>query len=213
MTWLLMNSGRQHPLRSHHEPALDRSTPDVPTLSEIAHSLAHINRFTGHARRAYSVAEHSLLVADMVQAAGLDAQVQICALMHDAHESITGDVASPIKQVLGTAWAQFEDAQQHALLDAYNLVADMACNADLIKHFDLRALATERRDLLPFDAEVHAPWPIIDTPGAEIRPWHAVDLMAPSRVLVTPRTWAERWTWRTALLMADARIEAQGAAA
>ena len=204
MTWLLMNSGREHQLSSHTEPALSNPLPRyTPTLGEIAHSLAHINRFTGHACRAYSVAEHSLLVADMVKAAGLDTRAEVCALMHDAHESITGDVASPIKQVLGHAWARFEQAEQTALLRAYGLVADMASTAEVIKFYDLKALATERRDLLPFDAPAHTPWPIIDTPGREILPWSGVDLMAKERACTQPGVWAYMWKWRTAALMAD----------
>lgn len=201
MTWLLMNTGREHQLCSHPGYITGLSVPFVPNLGEIAHSLAHINRFTGHARRAYSVAEHSLLVADMVKRAGLDTRAEICALMHDAHESITGDVASPIKQVLGGAWARFEEAQQHAVLAAYDLVDDMAAYAILVKHYDLKALATERRDLLPFDAATSTPWPLIDTPGEEILPWRDVDLMDEERRHMPPASWAIIWKWRTATLL------------
>lgn len=200
--WLLMNTGREHQLLSHRESALDQSTPYVPALGEIAHSLAHINRFTGHARRAYSVAEHSLLVADMVAHDGHGYVAEICALMHDAHESITGDVATPIKQVLGGAWARFEQVQQNMVLRAYGLVDAMQDHATLIKHYDLKALATERRDLLPFDAATSTPWPIIDTPGAEIQPWAGVELLGKERVCKTPAAWATTWTWRTATLIA-----------
>jgi uncharacterized protein len=35
---------------------------------------------------------------------------------------------------------------------------------------DLIALATERRDLMPYDPQQNSPWPVLDTPGAEVTP-------------------------------------------
>lgn len=204
MTWLLTSEGRDHHLVAPHAT----HPSNVPSLREIAHSLAHINRFTGHASRAYSVAEHSLLVADMVHAAGLGPEAELCALMHDAHECITGDVASPIKQVLGQPWADFEDGVQAALLAHYLLTDPMDIYAGWVKHYDLKALATERRDLMPFDASVHAPWPVIDTPGAEIRPWADAALMQPSCVLRTPGSWAQRFVNRFEALTAAEKVAA-----
>lgn len=212
MTWLLMNTGREHRLVDYYAHPVANPTPYMPPLGEIGHSLAHINRFTGHACRAYSVAEHSLLVADMAVHDGHGYVVEICALMHDAHESITGDVSTPVKQMLGHAWARFEQAQQNQLLQAYGLVVDMEQHKALIKHYDLKALATERRDLLPFDPDVHTPWPIIDTPGAEIQPHADADLMCKGRVAKTPAAWANEWKWRTASLFAIVHEQARASA-
>jgi len=203
MSWLLMNTSREHLLPGHPGHAQTALAPYTPSLSEIAHSLAHINRFTGHAKRTYSVAEHSLLVADMVAHAGLGPMEQICALMHDAHESITGDVATPIKEVLGDAWYRFERAEQNALLGAYGLVDAMADHAKTVKHYDLMALATERRDLLPYFAHTNTPWPVIDTPGAEIQPWDGAYLMAEHRVKTPPEMWANQGMGRTAVLIGN----------
>ena len=199
MTWLVMNTGREHLLPGHPERA--PLPPYKPSLSEIGHSLAHINRFTGHAKRAYSVAEHSLLVADMANADGMGTMVELCALMHDAHESITGDVATPIKQVLGDSWGRFERAEQDALLHTYGLVDAMAEHASIVKFYDRKALATERRDLLAFYQHSSTPWPIIDTPGIEITPWDGVYLMAENRVKTPALVWANQWMWRTAALI------------
>ena len=199
MTWLVMNTGREHLLPGHPERA--PLPPYKPSLSEIGYSLAHINRFTGHANRAYSVAEHCLLVADMARADGMGTMVQLCALMHDAHESITGDVATPIKQVLGEAWGRFERAEQDALLHTYGLVDAMAEHASIVKFYDRKALATERRDLLAFYPHSSTPWPIIDTPGIEITPWDGAYLMAEHRVKTPALVWANQWMWRTAALI------------
>ena len=64
MTWQLTHTGREH----HLDHAAHPDT--TPPIVEIAWSLAHINRYNGHALRAYSVAEHSLLVADYAHSIG-----------------------------------------------------------------------------------------------------------------------------------------------
>ena len=142
MSWILTTTGREHEL----DGAAVFVTGNVPCLVEISHSLAQINRFTGHCARPYSVAEHSLLVADIARSYfNASPLIELTALMHDAHECITGDVASPIKSVLGDAWTQFENAQQSNLLLAYGLDEALQDNHQWIKHCDLIALATERR--------------------------------------------------------------------
>ena len=109
MSWLLTCQGREHYLAGP-----ERDQPDnIPTLGEIAHSLAQINRFNGHCSRPYSVAEHSLFVADLAQAMGASEEVQLGALLHDAHECVTGDMSTPIKDELGAVWSKFENRQAY----------------------------------------------------------------------------------------------------
>lgn len=176
--WLLTCTGRQHYLAGPSATHPD----NVPSLGEIAHSLAHINRYTGHATRAYSVAEHSLLVMEIARTEfDADAGGQLAALMHDAHECIVGDVASPIKQVLGSAWAAFEAVHEHHLRHHYQLLALYEQHGAMVKRCDLIALATERRDLTAYAPSLHRPWPLIDTPGRVVQPWRADLLHPPSK--------------------------------
>lgn len=69
----------------------------------------------------------------------------------------------------------------------YGLQATYTGWRDAIKHADLTALATERRDLTRFDPAINAPWAILDTPGAEVRPMDAVDLNSTVRVAMSWR--------------------------
>lgn len=166
MTWLLTSTGREH-----HLGACSALRPgNTPQIEEIAHALAQINRYTGHAARPYSVAEHSLLVCDIVAGAGLDCHAQMAALLHDAHEAYCGDVATPVKQVLGMAWMAFENTQALLVREAFQIRATHTAHRAAIKRADLMALATERRDLLPFAHEACMPWPVLDTPGDEVPP-------------------------------------------
>ena len=48
---------------------------------DIAHALAQINRFNGHAKRPYSVAEHSLVCMEIAQHLELPPVVQLACLM------------------------------------------------------------------------------------------------------------------------------------
>jgi len=185
----------------------------MPTIEVIAHSLAQINRFTGHAVRPYSVAEHSVLVCDIVQGMGLGPAAQRAALMHDAHECLCGDVASPVKWELGTAWIAFENPLALLMRKHYGLQTAYTGYRDAIKRADLIALATERRDLTRYDACTNLPWPILDTPGAEVQPVDSVDLNSPVRAAMTWRHHRDAFLERYRVLTAQCSGMAGGAAA
>lgn len=134
----------------------------VPPITVIAHSLSHINRFNGHTFRPYSVAEHSLLVCDIVAAQGLDCHAQMLALLHDAHEALCGDVAAPVKQALGMRWRELESSLAVAVLSAHGLRETYLRYYRAIQAANLRALATERAHLTLFCHSKNAPWPQLD---------------------------------------------------
>ncbi len=206
MTWLLTSTGRQHYLA-----APTATHPDnVQSLGETAHALAHINRYTGHASRPYSVAEHSMLCVDIaIHVFNADALGQLAAGGHDGHKSITGDVSSPVKMVLGSAWADFEGMHEHHFRMHHGLLGAYKKYAGMVKQCDLIALATERRDLMPFDRAIHAPWPVIDTPGHVVRPWSEVSLCRGERAATTPRQWAWIWEQTMAALLESTQHQRQ----
>jgi len=191
MTWLVMADGGEQWLTYAAEP--------VYSIGTLAHNLALINRFTGATRRPYSVAEHSLLCADLAAEAGLPTAAQLCCLMHDAHEAVTGDVSSPVKWLLGSAWSTFEHQHARRLRGWFGLQAAFAAYRETIKHIDLVALATERRDLLAWDPHTNHPWVILDTPGSEVLPAE-VNLMRPERAHTSWEEWRDQFTRHYATL-------------
>ena len=93
--------------------AIDPFHPDPTQIhpDDIFHALTQINRFGGHTRTPYTVAEHSLLVMGILNVQGHDETVQLQGLMHDAAEAYMGDVPTPIKM----AWPGFVDAEDRLL--------------------------------------------------------------------------------------------------
>jgi len=83
--------------------AFDLLSPRAEDVSiqDIAHSLSNLCRYNGHSLRHYSVAEHSVLVATYAQAVLHKSPVEILhALLHDAGEAYTGDIATPMKEAV-----------------------------------------------------------------------------------------------------------------
>jgi hypothetical protein len=64
-------------------------------IEDVAHALSHICRFNGHCSKFYSVAEHSLMAAEMVPD-----RLKIYALLHDAGEAYLSDMSRPLKLIL-----------------------------------------------------------------------------------------------------------------
>jgi uncharacterized protein len=117
--------------------------PDQLDAGDIARALANQCRFGGHSRVFYSVAQHSVIVSELVEQRGGDAEDVFAALMHDASEAYLGDMPHPIKHrsSLGAAFKAAEDHLEAALRERFRIKADVP----EIKRADRALLATERR--------------------------------------------------------------------
>jgi 5'-deoxynucleotidase YfbR-like HD superfamily hydrolase len=119
--------------------------PDPAQLDpgDIARALANVCRFGGHCRPFYSVAQHSVIVSELVEARGGDVEDVFAALMHDATEAYLGDMPHPIKHrsPLGAAFREAEAALEAVLRERFSIKADVP----EIKRVDRALLATERR--------------------------------------------------------------------
>lgn len=184
MTWILTNSARPFDL-------LNPRAENVIT-TDLAHALSLVCRFNGHCAHHYSVAQHSLLVAYIIEKEGGTPEEQLAGLLHDGTEAYISDLTRPLKLLLIEAARQREiawldlvsqvSAQRHTvglnaaatrilttaerrgvslLLDTYHEIEKRIWLAIAerfhlapelpvcVKHADMIALATEKRDLLP----------------------------------------------------------------
>lgn len=79
----------------------DDPQPEQVTLEDVAHHLSQMCRFGAATTRFYSVAEHALLVRELVME--FYPELALAALHHDSHEYILGDWPTPLKRKLRAA--------------------------------------------------------------------------------------------------------------
>lgn len=118
---------------------------DAPVFRacDIAHALGQIARFNGHGKFFYSVAEHSLLVAAIMEE--LDIGDPFEGLMHDATEAYLSDVPSPFKEGLPD-WRARDAVLTAEMRRAYKLPPLMT---EECKVADTLALFIEAHELMP----------------------------------------------------------------
>ncbi|SLN77689.1 YfbR-like 5'-deoxynucleotidase [Oceanibacterium hippocampi] len=102
--WQRMLSGRRLDL-------LDPSAVDIE-LADIALGLSRVARWNGQTtgEHAFSVAQHSLLVTDLVTEDPLagNPRFLLAALLHDASEYVTSDLITPFKAAVGPEYKKVE---------------------------------------------------------------------------------------------------------
>lgn len=155
MSWIQTYTGKQFDLL---DPKLDQID-----IEDIAHALSQICRFTGHTASFYSVAQHSLLVSYQVPQ-----EYALEGLLHDAHEAYITDLSTPLKALV-PGYRDIEAGVWAAVSAKFDLPYKLH---DSVKEHDLRALVTERRELLDnpnnlrWDARLEAviPYPFIISP-------------------------------------------------
>jgi hypothetical protein len=125
---------------------LDPKSEEVD-INDIAHSLALQCRFNGHSIFFYSIAQHSVLVSKIVSS-----EQALAALFHDASESYTGDIVSPLKKFLPPEFKEIEKGIEKVIFEHFKIKNVDYCE---IKKADKIALFTERRDLMK---KPHSKW-------------------------------------------------------
>ena len=132
-------------------------------IEDIAHALSNQCRFSGHTSHFYSVAQHSVHVAELVAD-----KFKFAALMHDASEAYLQDMPTPIKAMM----PQYKEAEANLqVLIEQKFGVSMSDFAKIVvKEADIKMLATEARDLMGDPQD----WPTlqdISPLDARIQPW------------------------------------------
>lgn len=116
---------------------LDFRSPQIEDIDiiDIAHGLSNVCRFSGQSNHFYSVAEHSVLVSQLVPD-----EFKLDALLHDATEAYMGDIPSPLKQIC-FQYRNVETVLFTAIAKKFELISDMP---RCVEEADLQMLACER---------------------------------------------------------------------
>jgi hypothetical protein len=117
---------------------LNPRAEDIDIL-DIAHALSMKCRFAGHCTSFYSVAQHSVLVSNL-----LPPHLQLCGLLHDAGEAYFADIPKPIKMEY-PEFSAIEDKIMYVVAAKYGFSWP---EHPEVKAADNAMLATEARDLL-----------------------------------------------------------------
>lgn len=114
--------------------------PGEIDIKDIAHALSLTCRFGGQCREFYSVAEHSIRVAEIVPE-----KYKLLALLHDASEAYMPDLPRPMKASL----PEFKKMELDILAAIWKkFIPDTSWVITAVKKADNILLATEARDLM-----------------------------------------------------------------
>jgi hypothetical protein len=141
----------QHVYTGRDINMLDLAPVDV-NIHDIAHSLAMQCRFGGHTKFHYSVAQHSVYVAERVFDVTKDPTRALLGLLHDGSEAYLTDLPRPVKrQPICAFYCAAERMAQKAVLTAFDLPL---IDDELVKQVDEEILLMECHQLFdpPFTA-------------------------------------------------------------
>jgi hypothetical protein len=130
---------------------LNPDSKDIDPI-DIAHALSNQCRFNGTTKKYYSVAQHSVLVSDMVEP-----KDRLWGLLHDAAEAYLGDLVTPIKRnsAMGVEYRAAEEILMKAVCERFSLHPIMPKSVDLA---DKSILLAEAEELM------HPNWDAGDSP-------------------------------------------------
>lgn len=142
--------------------------PEDVDIEDIAHALSMTCRFGGHCREFYSVAQHSVHVAQWLEERGADSRFVLQGLIHDATEAYLGDMIRPLKISI----PQYQEIEAH-LDKVIHLALEIPVPDELTQEFiktaDNTLLMTERRD---FVNHGNRKWSIPNKPWEQkLRSW------------------------------------------
>jgi uncharacterized protein len=174
---------------------IDMIQPDPYSFRfiDIAHGLSREGRFSNQTEAEYSVAQHSLLVYEILAQHpehGDDPALLLMALLHDGHEFITRDLSTPFAHALDELAPGALDAlkarYQDCIWKMAGLTPEETSNTNrhkLVKWADSLALLIEKEDL---GVDQGADWPhlgFLHRPSWLTEPWRSVKPMRMADVM------------------------------
>lgn len=171
---------------------LDPSSTEV-RVEDVAWALSGINRYGAMAPFSYSVAQHSVIIAELLYLSGHDEDTCLWGLFHDGPEAYLGDVPRPLKKQDEYAFYREVESMNMACIAEAMKLSERAI-PKIVKEYDERIIANEKAILFPNAAwEFPPPKPL----PVVIEPWsreHAFDrfMSMYSGLLASQKAWERR---------------------
>lgn len=122
----------------------DNPTAENIRIYDIAVALSRLPRYCGHTKFHYSVAQHSVLVAEKVYSLTGNKKKALAGLLHEISEAYgIGDINGIFKRRLGTRARQIIKDYEHKLLKC----VDIHMMPEIVDIVDSRILIDEMRQL------------------------------------------------------------------
>jgi hypothetical protein len=108
-------------------------------IEDIAHALACVNRFAGHAIVPISVAQHSVMVSRLAFEATNSDKIALQGLLHDGSEAYLGDMTKWLK--MSPEMKAYRDAEawaQEVIFDTFDCPLDLHPEVESADRFMVR---------------------------------------------------------------------------
>lgn len=165
---LYVASGRKLDLAALDEKDID--------LTDIAHSLSMQCRYGGHTNKFYSVAEHSVLLAEWVLGhpthgkASYTTQLAKVMLLHDASEAYLGDVVYHLKQTM-YEYCVFEEYVLEKIFNRFGIRQEALILEQLWKGIDRSVCIDEMEQLCTAGVDPELAEQGCQALGIKVRNW------------------------------------------
>lgn len=119
-------------------------------LIDLAVALSRVNRYVGHTRFPYSVAQHSVLCSELAinEFGPKDVKyLAMACLLHDCAEAFTSDIPTPVKALLKPTITHIEDAFDAAIFGRFGLPVMTEQQKAQVKAIDEEAYLLEKDQL------------------------------------------------------------------
>jgi len=129
-------------------------TPGTLSLDDLAYGLAHTFRYGGHSDPAVTVAEHCLLVTQIIQVLWPgNPRLALAGLFHDASESVLHDIQSPLRKCIAVtlpsgevlSWDDSDKRVSQNIAKQFGITAEELDSPE-VRAADVLASCFEKRD-------------------------------------------------------------------
>ena len=121
------------------------------TILDIAKGLAYKGHFAGQTPNFFSIAQHSLMVCDLMEEEhGDNPLLMLTGLLHDASEAYIGDMVKPLKVFLPN-FQEVENRLQDVIFKKFNLDGRQM---PLVKKYDKISQDIEYENFYGYESEI-----------------------------------------------------------